>query len=46
MIWLAEAEAMAWITSIYWLLDIPASFLVGYAILEAKCCANMPGKRN
>lgn len=28
------AEAMAWITSIYWLLDIPASFLVGYAILE------------
>eukprot|EP00434_Breviolum_minutum_P033062 symbB.v1.2.029250.t1/scaffold3178.1/size61925/5 len=25
---------MSWITSIYWLLDIPASFLVGYAILE------------
>ena len=26
---------MSWITSIYWLLDIPSSFLVGYAVLEA-----------
>lgn len=32
----AEADTMSWITSIYWLLDIPASFLVGHAILEAR----------
>ncbi|CAJ1421955.1 unnamed protein product [Effrenium voratum] len=25
---------MSWVTSCYWLLDIPASFLVGYPILE------------
>ncbi|CAJ1332327.1 unnamed protein product [Effrenium voratum] len=27
-------DAMSWVTSCYWLLDIPASFLVGYPILE------------
>jgi hypothetical protein len=30
-----KVDTMSWITSIYWLLDIPASFLVGYAVLEA-----------
>lgn len=30
----AFVDTMSWITSIYWLLDIPASFLVGYAVLE------------
>ena len=35
-----KVDTMSWITSIYWLLDIPASFLVGYAVLEASS-ANM-----
>ena len=27
-------EIMAWVSSCYWLLDIPLSFLVGYPLLE------------
>ena len=37
-------EVMAWVSSCYWLLDIPLSFLVGYPLLEELFASNLKGQ--